>query len=533
MLSINFKGITPQNRFYKYSVIGNNNSNKIKFILSAIQNDVGLSSLTPYIKVQSAGGTYLDKIRAVASVEDETIAIIWTMTRKSLSCRNLTIQLQFEDVDNNNDVVWQTSMIELELENTIKADEEIEEKNPTILQQMAGQLVNHEERITDLEGREVVLVWGNITGTLSNQTDLINYIGDQLSVKANQQYVVDEFNAISALLAQEVIERQNGDNAKLNKASVKNTYNDDVGNVYDVHYINEQVDALKKQAEFIGEMNSTATSVQELTAELDAYVFSEEERQPRKGDLVNVRGGAYDNQQWYRKETSWTKFSDIDYPTGSVNTNNSTSLPVPQTPEDVHSALNFHKVSKTGKASDLVDFNKLVNTDDEQSITGWKKFEKTTIKEIYGKSGEDVIIYSAGGTPVFNFGNANGRVYCRYNFTTFADNSASLGTANYKWQSVYTYQVNFGNKVSGRTNPSKIETDNYDGIGFWVNGIRALNIYDNALYFNKTLLPSSNDVDLGDSSHKFRDLHISRNITDGTNSFSAENITEIKTILRL
>lgn len=153
MLSISFKGNTPQNRFFKISVIGNNITDKIKFIIPAVQNDVDLTYFNPYIKVQSAGGTYLDKISTGAfmtrEIKDDSIEIVWTMTRKSLTCRNINVQLQFEDLEQDDIPVWQSAIMGFEVENTIPADEEISEENPTIIQELEKDVNNAVKAVAD------------------------------------------------------------------------------------------------------------------------------------------------------------------------------------------------------------------------------------------------------------------------------------------------------------------------------------------------------------------------------------------------
>lgn len=162
MINIYFKGIIPQQRFLNYSVQGNNNADKIKFIVEATQTDIDLSTLTPYVKVQSAGGSYIDKIRLTATPKDNTLEMVWTMTRKSLQCRNLSLQLQFEDERNDHDIVWQSAIAQIELFDTIKADKPISEQNATIIQQLSGQVDGFEDRLAECEreiaeGKKVVL----------------------------------------------------------------------------------------------------------------------------------------------------------------------------------------------------------------------------------------------------------------------------------------------------------------------------------------------------------------------------------------
>lgn len=137
-MEILFSGNKPQKKTYSYSVKENNISNIITFILNKEIEDLDLSSLSCYVKVQ---GSDIDKDVPSVEVEEDKIKVHWTLLRKHTISHVLKVQLQFEGVD---DIVWQTEILTLVLSDTIKADEYIENKYPAVL-------TNHEERITSLE----------------------------------------------------------------------------------------------------------------------------------------------------------------------------------------------------------------------------------------------------------------------------------------------------------------------------------------------------------------------------------------------
>lgn len=153
MLVINFKGKTPQQNFYSIGVKDNNKANKIMFVLSAYQQDVNLGEYTPYLKVQSKEHDYIDKIVLESTkdvISDDILNIVWTLTSKSTQYRNLELQLQFQS-DNNDEVVWQTMIVEIELSETIKADKEVNEKYPTELAQLEKEVASYSGRIEECE----------------------------------------------------------------------------------------------------------------------------------------------------------------------------------------------------------------------------------------------------------------------------------------------------------------------------------------------------------------------------------------------
>lgn len=86
-------------------------------------------------------------------------------------------------------------------------------------------------------------------------------------------------------------------------------------------------------------------------------------------------------------------------------------------------------------------------------------------------------------------------------------------------------KVDFGVKTEGRTNTSYIETDSYDGVTFNVNGVKPLTIYDNGIYVSTSTLPNANgSFDLGKPQNKWKDLYLTGNISDGTNSVTVAHL---------
>lgn len=157
MLVINYKGKTPQQPFYSISVKGNNKSNKICFMFNAMQQDIDLRNTNPYLKVQNKEHSYIDKIKleqGQMSYNDTILETIWEMTSKSTQYRNLELQLQFQS-DDDDEIIWQTQIVEIELSDTINADEEIEEKYPSELQRLGKECQEIKEDISELKDGEV------------------------------------------------------------------------------------------------------------------------------------------------------------------------------------------------------------------------------------------------------------------------------------------------------------------------------------------------------------------------------------------
>lgn len=179
-----------------------------------------------------------------------------------------------------------------------------------------------------------------------------------------------------------------------------------------------------------------------------------------------------------------------------------------------------------------VDISNMVTTNTDQTITGVKTFKDEI--DLQHPTGNVAWKVKAAGDYSF-FIQRNDSIWFNLittqglglDYTFYPINlGKDLGKSASPWNDLYLGgKVDFGTKVSGRTNTSYITTDQYDGIGIYVNGIRPINIYDNGIYLAKPILPNTTTIDIGDSTHLWKDLYLSGNISDGTNSVSVADIT--------
>ena len=158
-LVITFTGKKPSAKCFDFSVVGNAKVDVISFKLTSALDNVytleQLASLNAFVKVESAGKDYIDKISATSSYvsgQNPYVQIDFLLKKKTTQFRNVALQLQFED---NGGVVSQTEIVGLSLKGNINADEEIPDLYPSVLEEMQGELDNHEERIEALEGATV------------------------------------------------------------------------------------------------------------------------------------------------------------------------------------------------------------------------------------------------------------------------------------------------------------------------------------------------------------------------------------------
>lgn len=146
MLFINYKGNTPQQRYYSLGVKGDNKANSIKFVIPRQQADLDLSEYVCNLKVQNKTHEYADLIALQGAVDlsTDTIEFVWEMTQKSTQYRNLELQLELVG---ENGVVWQTLIVELELNETLPVGEQVSEKELSVIKQLELEIKELKQKV--------------------------------------------------------------------------------------------------------------------------------------------------------------------------------------------------------------------------------------------------------------------------------------------------------------------------------------------------------------------------------------------------
>lgn len=139
-MDIVYDGVVAKQDRYKYSVKQNNKSNIIIFKLAKQQDSITLNPNKHfYIKVRNSGRTFTDKDPNVVVTENnEMIFVSWTMLRKVTQFKDIDVQVEY--YDSENDIKWQTAIVNINLHDNIPVDEEIESKYPSILAQLQKQI---------------------------------------------------------------------------------------------------------------------------------------------------------------------------------------------------------------------------------------------------------------------------------------------------------------------------------------------------------------------------------------------------------
>lgn len=141
-----FKNTECATRRIRIGVRGNNLVDKLKFIVARYpEEDIDLLQFTPYVKLENKECGYMDKDGKVEVDFDEktgTINLIYRLRQKTTIYPTVNIQLQFEFFNDvgTSVVIWQTEVISLEFRRTVRADEEISDRYPSIIQDLANKV---------------------------------------------------------------------------------------------------------------------------------------------------------------------------------------------------------------------------------------------------------------------------------------------------------------------------------------------------------------------------------------------------------
>ena len=186
-----------------------------------------------------------------------------------------------------------------------------------------------------------------------------------------------------------------------------------------------------------------------------------------------------------------------------------------------------------------IDLSNYVTKDTEQTITGEKRFTEQinfgTVEAPYQFNFKFLPQYGRMRlNSILNSNNTETELIEIQGVTNFILNahffpratSWDIGRDFQRWRNVYLNgRVDFGTKVSGRTNTVYMDLDNYDGLRFYVNASNVLTVYDNAIYIKCNFIPNvTNSFDLGSNTRYFNNLYLVGFISDGTNTVSVANI---------
>lgn len=159
MKYIIFDSPEPSVRKIDFSVEGNNKVDKITFKILANQGDVVLnSSMIPAVSVKCDGEGFVDLVEEgdelLFGSENDYLIITWIISREHSQFKNLKVAVSLTDEEN--DVVWNSGIVEITNKESFKADAQIEIEYPTkikrILQSINELMSKNDNQDDTLEG---------------------------------------------------------------------------------------------------------------------------------------------------------------------------------------------------------------------------------------------------------------------------------------------------------------------------------------------------------------------------------------------
>lgn len=149
-MKLTFCGKSPQQRFFRIGVVGNNLADDLTMIIDKKQGNLNLAEFTPFIKIVNRDFTFVDKTRHFifdVDTDPEKVRLIYVFPKKVTRQRNVDMQVLFQKTDNDDAIIWQTEIFNATFDLEIPADEVISKEYPDELQDL-------DDRITALEQKD-------------------------------------------------------------------------------------------------------------------------------------------------------------------------------------------------------------------------------------------------------------------------------------------------------------------------------------------------------------------------------------------
>lgn len=137
-MKLTFCGKSPQQRFFRIGVVGNNLADDLTMIIDKKQGNLNLAEFTPFIKIVNRDFTFVDKTRHFifdVDTDPEKVRLIYVFPKKVTRQRNVDT------------IIWQTEIFNATFDLEIPADEVISKEYPDELQDL-------DDRVTALEQKD-------------------------------------------------------------------------------------------------------------------------------------------------------------------------------------------------------------------------------------------------------------------------------------------------------------------------------------------------------------------------------------------
>ena len=135
-MKLTFCGKSPQQRFFRIGVVGNNLADDLTMIIDKKQGNLNLAEFTPFIKIVNRDFTFVDKTRHFifdVDTDPEKVRLIYVFPKKVTRQRNVDMQVLFQKAENDDTIIWQTEIFNATFDLEIPADDRV-----TALEQKDG-----------------------------------------------------------------------------------------------------------------------------------------------------------------------------------------------------------------------------------------------------------------------------------------------------------------------------------------------------------------------------------------------------------
>lgn len=112
-MKLTFCGKSPQQRFFRIGVVGNNLADDLTMIIDKKQGNLNLAEFTPFIKIVNRDFTFVDKTRHFifdVDTDPEKVRLIYVFPKKVTRQRNVDMQVLFQKAENDDTIIWQTEI---------------------------------------------------------------------------------------------------------------------------------------------------------------------------------------------------------------------------------------------------------------------------------------------------------------------------------------------------------------------------------------------------------------------------------------
>ncbi len=150
-MRIVFIGNKPTQNIYKVGVMGNNETDYIKMIVTKEQGDIDLSEYTPYLKIVNSDLTFANMTNNLEVTEEEdTLQLVYRVPIEVTTQGSVDMQLSFEEIilgeeDETYTLVWQSTIFHINFDKSIDVVSYAEKYEMDVITDMLERIKKLEE----------------------------------------------------------------------------------------------------------------------------------------------------------------------------------------------------------------------------------------------------------------------------------------------------------------------------------------------------------------------------------------------------